>query len=221
MFKKVLVVEDIDSINIGVVSALSKAFDFEIDQSKYCDEALLKTKKSIKDGNPYDLLITDLSFKEDYRPAKIISGEQLVVEIRKLLPEIKTIIYSIEDRPFKIKEFTDLLGVNGYVLKGRESSRELIKAIEVVNNENTYICSQLAYVMHTSPAIEIEEYDLKLIKELANGLSQQEIAKLFKRRGINPSSLSSIEKRLNNLKDNFMAKNTTHLVAIAKDLGLF
>ena len=42
MFKRVLVAEDIDSINIAVIQALHQLKVAHIDQVKYCDDALLK-----------------------------------------------------------------------------------------------------------------------------------------------------------------------------------
>jgi DNA-binding NarL/FixJ family response regulator len=131
------------------------------------------------------------------------------------------LIYSIEDRPFRIKQLIDSLGADGYVLKGRNSSRELVDAIKDISKNKQYITPQIQYSIKKMPALEIDAYDLELIRELANGNSQQEISSLFETRGINPCSLSSIEKRINKLKDYFMAKNTPHLVAIVKDMGLF
>lgn len=221
MFKKVLVAEDIDSINIGITAALKKEFTFSMVSASYCDNAFLKLKKSILDNDPFDLMITDLSFKKDHRIAKIQSGEELIAKVKNMLPSLKVIIYSIEDRAFKINEYLNYLEVDAYVLKGRNSSQDLIKAIRALEQNKTYVSRQLSYKMQSMPALEIDNYDIRLIKALANGLSQQEIALLFKKQNVTPSSLSSIEKRINKLKDYFMAKNTTHLIAIAKDMGLF
>lgn len=220
MFKKVLVVEDIDSINIGLTKTLGEAFDFAIDHAKYCDKASLKVTKALLDKEPIDLLITDLSFKSNGRDGKIKNGEHLIREVRAKQPSLKTIIYSIEDRPFKLKEFITDLKVNGYVLKGRNSSREMVEAIKEVAAGTLYVSADIMQSIHTSPTLEIDAFDLKLLKELAEGYSQQEISKNFQSNGITPASLSSIEKRINRLKDYFMARNTTHLVALAKDMGL-
>ena len=79
---------------------------------------------------------------------------------------------------------------------------------------------ELMQSMNQSPTLEIDAFDIQLIQELAEGYSQAEISERFKAHGYHPSSLSSIEKRINKLKDYFMARNTTHLVALAKDMGL-
>ena len=221
MFNKVLVVEDIDSINIGVTTTLRNAYPFDVQVAKYCDKAFLMVKKALQSGMPFDLLLTDLSFQEDHVKTIIKTGEDLISMVRGIQPDIRILIYSIEDRPFKIKQYLDVLGANGYVLKGRNSSRELVDAIGEISENRTYVTPEIGYAIRKMPALEIDTYDLNLIRELANGHSQHEISGLFELRSIQPHSLSSIEKRINRLKDYFMAKNTPHLVAIAKDMGLF
>ncbi len=220
MFNKILIVEDIDSINIGVRNRLSEKFIFEIRHATYCDEALLSIKKAIFDSQPFDLIITDVSFVQDHRESRIKTGEALINEVKTIQPAIKTLIYSIEDRPFKIREYLNRLQVDGYVLKGRNSSTELVEAISNIQNNGNYVSPALSYSLNNTRALEIDDYDVSLLKALASGLSQQEIGIIFKKQGKSPSSLSSIEKKINRLKDYFVAKNTPHLIAKAKDLGL-
>jgi two-component system capsular synthesis response regulator RcsB len=52
MFKRVLVAEDIDSINIAVIQTLTNLNIEHIDHVKYCDDALLKIKKGLNSGEP-------------------------------------------------------------------------------------------------------------------------------------------------------------------------
>lgn len=220
MFRKVLVVEDIDSINIGLTSTLSASFDFAIDHAKYCDNAYLKLKKALADHDPYDLLITDLSFKGAPGKATIHTGDELLRQARALQPTLFTIIYSVEDRPHKLREYLEELDVNGYVLKGRDSSLQMIEAIKTIGHNGSYLSPELSQALKQMPSLEIDDYDLMLLKELGNGYSQHEISARLAREGISPSSLSSIEKRINRLKDYFMARNIPHLIAQAKDMGL-
>ena len=46
MFNKVLVAEDLDTINLSVVQALKDLNVNEIHHAKYCDDAQLKIKKA-------------------------------------------------------------------------------------------------------------------------------------------------------------------------------
>lgn len=221
MFNKVLVAEDLDSISITVGQALEELSVSEIHHAKYCDDALLKVKKALKDNRPYDLIISDLSFKTDHRETQLNSGDELIAAVKKLQPTIKTIVFSIEDKSFRIKSLFNDLGINAYVSKGRNSIPELKKAIQSVFNNNSKILStEWSHALRDKSLIEIETYDILLLKSLSRGLILDEIALDFKNSGINPNGSSSIEKRINKLKIFFKANNNVHLIAIAKDLGL-
>jgi DNA-binding NarL/FixJ family response regulator len=221
MFTKVLIAEDIDFNNIAVVQVLEELAVSKIDYTKYCDDALTKIKKAYLDQDPYQLLITDLSFKADYRVNKLDSGEELIAAVKHLYPEIKVIAFSIENKSFLIKSLFEKLDINAFVMKGRNSIPELKKAIlNTFQNDEKYISPELNDVLQNKAVQEIDNYDIQLIKYLSIGVSQESMEAKFKEVGINPSSKSTIEKRITKLKIYFNANNPTHLVAIAKDLGL-
>lgn len=220
MFKKVLIAEDIDSINIAVKQTLSELGISEIEYVKYCDDALLRIKKAHQDNLPFDLLISDLSFESDCREVKIKTGEEAIDAIRKIQPDLKVIIYSIEDKSFRIKSLFEKQQVNAFVHKGRNSIEQLKAAIYNVKNDVSYLSPNLQHIFRESNTREIDEFDVQLIRQLALGISQDGMEAKFKELGISPSSKSSIEKRISKLKDYFKASNTVHLIAIAKDLGI-
>ncbi|MBF4473202.1 response regulator transcription factor [Flavobacterium sp. HJJ] len=221
MFKKVLIADDIDFNDIAAVQVLEDLEIPEIAYSKYCDDALLKIKRAYKDNEPYELLISDLSFKADYRENTLNSGEELISAVKQLFPEIKIIVFSIEDKSYRIKSLFDKYGINGFVMKGRNSIVELKKAVEVTcQNKQKYLSPDLNYILQDKTVNEIDNYDIQLIKYLSKGVTQENMATAFVEAGITPNSKSTIEKRLNKLKIYFKANNPAHLVAIAKDLGL-
>jgi two-component system, NarL family, captular synthesis response regulator RcsB len=221
MFKKVLVAEDLDSISITVGQVLEALSVVEIHHAKYCDDALLKVKKALLEEAPYDLLISDLSFKTDHRENHLTCGDELIAAVKKVQPSIKTVVFSIEDKSFRIKSLFNDLGINAFVSKGRNSIPELQKAIlSVYDNESKILSQELSYALKDKSLIEIEIYDITLLKSLSKGFTLEEIALDFKTTGIIPNGSSSIEKRINRLKIFFKANNNVHLIAIAKDLGL-
>jgi len=221
MFQKVLVAEDLDSISIAVVQAIEDLGITEIHHAKYCDDALLKIKKGLHDNSPYDLLISDLSFKLDHRDNQLGSGDELIEAVKKIQPHIKTIVFSIEDKSFRIKSLFENLEINAYVSKGRNSIPELQKAIQrVYNTDEKIVSTELSYALRDKSLIEIENYDILLLKSLSKGLTVDEIGLDFKNSGIIPNGGSSLEKRISKLKIFFKANNNVHLIAIAKDLGL-
>jgi DNA-binding NarL/FixJ family response regulator len=221
MFKKVLVAEDLDTISITVVQALEELNVLEIHHAKYCDDAFLKIKRALYDDAPYDLLISDLSFKLDHRENKIASGEELIEAIKKEQPSIKTIVFSIEDKSFRIKSLFSKLDINAYISKGRDSIPELKKAIQrIYNNDEKLISSELSFALRNKSIFEIDSYDIALLKSLSKGYTIEETGKQFKELGIVPNSISSLEKRIGKLKIYFKATNNVHLISLAKDFGL-
>ncbi|NBL63864.1 response regulator [Flavobacterium sp. NST-5] len=217
--KKILIAEDIDSINQGIASIFKKNANLEIHHAKYCDDAFLKIKKAIIDGVPFDLLITDLSFKPDHRTVILQSGEELIKAVKSEQSAIKIIVYSIEDRSFRIKTLFNE-GIDAYVCKGRQGSVDLLNAVKAVTANERYISPELSHLIVNPAMLEIDDTDIDLLRLLAQGFTQDEIGKKFKEMGKSSSSLSSVEKRMNKLKIYFKAKNAVHLVGIVKDMGV-
>lgn len=220
MFKKVLIAEDFDSINIAVKQTLESLGIHHVDYAKYCDDALLKIKKSIQDNEPYDLVISDLSFVEDYREVVLSSGQQLIAAIKEFQPNINVIVYSVEDKTYIIKNLFEEHKINGFVHKGRNSISHLKTAIETLLYGKTFISPDLSYALQDKTGKEIDSYDITLLSHLSNGITLEEMEGLFKTLNITPNSKSTIEKRVARLKDYFKAANNVHLIAITKDLGI-
>ena len=220
MFKKVLISDDLGSINKGVFSVLEGLNINTIEQVQYCDDTYLKIKKGNLDQSPFDLLITDLSFTKDHREQKYTSGEALIIALNKEYPELKVIVYSVEDRLQRVRLLINTHQVNGYVCKGRNGLSELKKAIQAVYNNDIYLSPEVQQALNPKTDLEIDDFDIQLLDLLSKGLSQDDISKLLKKNNITPSSLSSIEKKLNRLKIQFQANNAIHLIATVKDLGL-
>lgn len=222
MFQKVLIVEDLDSIIETIKTTLEKLAIPQIEHVKYCDDAILKIKKAQHDKIPFELIISDLSFKEDHRENKIKNGEELITAIKKIQPEIKTIIFSIEDKSFKINSLFNNQKINAYVVKGRNSINDLKTAVleTYKNNKRILLPEDQKHSFNKKAIIEIEAYDIQLLQLLSKGYIISEITTEFKKLEIQPNSNSSIEKRINKLKTYFKANNNVHLIAITKDLGL-
>ncbi|WP_374173642.1 response regulator transcription factor [Flavobacterium tructae] len=221
MFKKVLVAEDLDTMNLGIEQVLKDLNINHFQQSKYCDEAFLKIRRAIQDDEPYDLLISDLSFKTDHREVKIANGDELVQKVRELQPNIKIIAYSVEDKSYRIKSLFEDAKVDAFVLKGLNSIQELKKAIHLIfTSDQKFISPEVASALQEKNNFEIDDLDILILKHLSLGTLQDDIIETFKEMGIKPNSKSAIEKRISKLKDFFKANNTIHLVTITKDMGI-
>lgn len=220
MFKKVLISDDLDCINQGVLAILQALKIEAITEVVYCDDAFLKIEKAILDRNPFDLLITDLSYAPDYREQTFTSGEELIAALKQKHPELPIIAYSVEDRLQRVRTLILEHKLNAYVCKGRKGLEELKDAIHKVFKGETYLSPQVENALTTKTTPIIDDYDIALLEQLANGLSQKEISDYFRDAEVLPNSLSTIEKRVGKLCVHFKAKNAIHLVAMVKDLGL-
>lgn len=221
MFKKVIIAEDLDAISLGIEQVLKDLDIVDFQHSKYCDEAFLKIRAAITKNEPYDLLISDLSFKTDHREVKILNGDELVQKVRELQPDIKIIAYSVEDKNYRIKSLFDHAEIDAFVLKGLNSIEELKKAIHITStSDQKFISPEVASALQEKNNFEIDDLDIQILKHLSSGTPQDEIIQIFKELGIKPNSKSAMEKRLSKLKDFFKANNTVQLVFIAKDMGI-
>ncbi|WP_339708458.1 DNA-binding response regulator [uncultured Kriegella sp.] len=213
MFKKVLIAEDFQDTNRGIVDALRNKLNIrEIQEELYCDTAYNRLKLALEKEASFDLLITDLFFKESHIDRKLSSGTELIKAAKTLQPSLKVIVNSMEDNPVKIKVLFHDYKIDGYVCKGRHSLVELVNAIDTVSVDKTYVSPQINLSVSNN-VFELDEYDLLILKDLADGFSKKEIVEKFKRENISPNSESTIDKRVSKLFDEFGAKNTTHLIA--------
>ena len=213
MFKKILLAEDFQDTNKGIVDALENRFHIEnIQEELYCDKAFNRFKVAHAQGEPYDLLITDLSFKESHIERRLTSGKELIQAVRSIDPDIKIIVNSMIDNPIEINPLFTEFKINGYVCKGRNSLNELIMALDEVRQNRTFVSPQIN-LNSANNVIEMDKYDIMILKDLADGLTKKEISKRLKKNKISPNSESTIDKKISRLFDEFGAKNTHHLIA--------
>lgn len=220
MFKKVLISDDLDCINEGVLSVLQSLNITDVTEVAYCDDAFLKVEKANLDNTPFDLLITDLSYALDHRVSTFSSGDELIAILKAKYPQLPIIAYSVEDRLQRVRTLVTEHHLNAYVCKGRKGMEQLSTAINKVFNGELYLSPQVEKALSKKSTPVIADYDIALMEQLAKGSSQKEISEHFRTKDIQPSSLSSVEKRVGRLCTHFKAKNAIHLVAMVKDLGL-
>ncbi len=220
MFKKVLIAEDMDSINQAVAATLSEMGIKNIAHAQYCDQAWLMIKKALQDEEPFDLLICDLSFKKDHRNEKILSGKELINILKSEASHLKIIVNTIEDHPQTVRELWDSGNINAYVCKDRQGLRYLKEAVECVGTGNAYNSPNIEKVLQQNNLLVLDEFEMNILNLLSEGRTQDEIQDELRKKQIRPSSKSAIEKKLKEMKEIFEAKTTVHLISIVKDLKL-
>ncbi len=220
MFKKILIAEDQEMGSYSVQKTLEDLNIPNVDYVYYCDDALAKIKKSIREDSLYDLLITDLSFEEDHIEQNIKDGKELIQKVRELQPSLKIIVFSGEQKAGIIESLFTEYHINGYVRKARNDSKELKKSIASVYINENYLSFDLKQDVKKFNSYEFSAYDITLVSLLSKGILQKNIPLHLHEKDIKPNSLSSVEKKLNSLKEDLEMTSNEQLVAFCKDIGI-
>ncbi|WP_426274839.1 response regulator [Chryseobacterium sp. S-02] len=220
MFKKILIAEDHEMGSLSVQKTLEDLNIPKVDYVYYCDDALAKVQKALRENDPYDLLITDLSFEEDHYTQNIKDGQELIQKVREIQPALKVIVFSGQHKSGIIDSLFKDYHINGYVRKARNDSKELKKSIASVFINENYLSTDLKQEVKKFNNYEFSAYDITLVALLSKGILQKNIPVHLQEKDIRPYSLSSIEKKLNSLKEDLEVTSNEQLVAFCKDIGI-
>ena len=220
MIDKVIIAEDQESANLSVQKTMEEMRIRHIDHVFYCDDALSKIQIAKQKGQPYDLLITDLYFEADGSFQKIGGGFDLIKSVRSFQPGIMILIFSAENRPATIDMLFNNYEIDGYVRKARHDAKELKSALDALSKGQRYYPQALVQLVKKSNAYEFTEFDIKIIRLLSQGYQQNEIPDYLKQHNIKPSSLSTIEKRLNQIRHELGFSKNEQLVLFCKETGI-
>ncbi|CAM4008171.1 DNA-binding response regulator, NarL/FixJ family, contains REC and HTH domains [Pedobacter westerhofensis] len=217
MFTKVLIAEDHEHANISVRKTLD---DLGIPQREfrfYCDDAFNIFQASVQKEQPFDLLITDLSFEEDKNVQQIAGGRELIKAVRAVQPGIKILVFSLENNIGVVDGLFNDLDIDAYVRKARYDGEDLKRAIDALSNNKKYRSADLMHTRESENSYDFKAYDIEIITLLCNGTPQKNIPLYLQEKNLKPSGLSSVEKRLNAIKTSLNISSNEQLVAYCKD----
>lgn len=220
MIDKVLIAEDHETANLSVQKTMGELNIREIDHAFYCDDALQKIVIAKQKGRPYDLLITDLYFESDGNVQKIAGGLDLIKSVRAIQPEIRILVFSAENRAATIDMLYKSYEIDAFVRKARNDARELKAALDNLCRGQRHYPSSLAQHVKQANTYEFTEFDMHIIRLLSQGYQQKDISEYLKQHQIRPSSLSSIEKRLGQIREELEFSKNEQLVLFCKEAGL-
>jgi two-component system capsular synthesis response regulator RcsB len=213
MFKNVLIAEDHEIANLSLRHTLTDLGIKVADKDYvfYCDDALTRVQKAIRDGNPYELMITDLSFDEDYPEQKITDGKALIKAVKETQPDLKILVFSIENRALIANALFNELNIDAYVPKARHDAKDLRLAIETIYKNKKYRSPNIGQKEENFHVFT--DYDKAIVLLLSTGKTQKEMPDLLKEKKLEPFGLSSIEKRLSLIKTALNFSNNGQLIA--------
>ncbi|MBC9913891.1 response regulator [Chitinophaga varians] len=219
MITKILIAEDHESANISVQKTLEELGITDIAYAYYCDDALNRIIQAVKAGSSFDLLITDLSFEPDGHKQTLANGMELITAARKEQPDLNVLVFSAENRPTVIEQLYNNYEIDGFVRKARNDARELKEAIHEIGRHRRYFPRHISQLIDKKNTYSFSDVDITIIQLLAQGTLQKDIPVYLQRKGITPSGLSSIEKKLNHMKSVLGFTKNEQLVAYCKDIG--
>lgn len=219
MITKVLIAEDHESANLSVQKTLEELAINDIARTFYCDDALARIANAVQGGEAFDLLITDLYFEPDGNSQKLNGGVELITAARNIQPGLKVLVFSAEHKPAAIDLLYSQLDIDGFVRKARDDARELKEAIGEISSHRRYFPRHIKQLIDKKNAYAFSDIDIIIITLLAQGVLQKDIPAVLHRDGIRPSGLSSIEKRLGQMRVALGFTKNEQLVAHCKDLG--
>jgi len=84
----------------------------------------------------------------------------------------------------------------------------------------TYLSPDLKHAIKEKNSHEFTNFDTTLISLLSQGVLQKDIPYYLQQNNIKPSGLSSVEKRLNLIKEVLGFSKNEQLIAYCKDIGI-
>jgi len=220
MFKRILIAEDQETQNISLQKTLTELGAAKPEYVYYCDDAFTWIKNAIKAEQPYDLLITDLYFEEDHNHQKIAGGAELIKAAKAVQPNLKTLVFSGESRMAVIDMLFKEMQIDGYVRKARHDGQYLKLAISAIHNHKKYLSPDLKQARKENNSHDFTDLDIAIISQLVEGTPQKNIPYYLQENNIKPAGLSSIEKRLNLMKEVLGFSKNEQLIAYCKDIGI-
>jgi two-component system, NarL family, nitrate/nitrite response regulator NarL len=165
---RILLVDDHAILLDGVRNLLEREEGLTVVGTTESGEKALEFLKS----HEVDLIISDF-----HMPG--MDGLSLINTVRRVKPNIKTIVLSMHDETHLVKEILRS-GVNGYVLK-KDTHKELLNAIDDVKKGRVYLSQDINKILISSLNAADEgrlltDREREILKLIAKEYSNKEIA---------------------------------------------
>ena len=199
----VLIVEDeplIIDVLINALNAISEThglYDFKIKTATNSDLALNEIDRAIM-TKPFDLILLDISIPPS-SDKRILSGEDLGIEIKNLFPKIKVIVFTSHNNNYRLNNILKSIDPDGFLIKSDLTFLKLLDAIKVVLQNPPYYSKAIQQLIrrHISHDFVLDKIDRQLLYHLYKGAKTVEIAELVS------LSRSAVEQRKYSLKTIF------------------
>lgn len=185
---KILIVDDLELIRVGIKSVLESINGIKIiGESESGEDAIIMARKLLP-----DIVLMDLQMPG-------IGGLEATKKLGHYLPDTKVIVLTVcEEEPFPTRLIQ--AGAMGYVTKGC-GKKEMVQAIRVVSNGQRYISPKIAQKIALQNLMQGQKSSLELLSErelqimimITNGLKAAGISDIL---CISPKTVNSYRYRI-------------------------
>jgi len=218
---KVLIIDDHPIIADAYKSAFefisseNSKVNFEISIATNCDEAIEKIKDAAKKSG-IDIIFLDISLPPS-SDGEYLSGEDLGIAIKKLLPKCKIVVATTFNDNYRIQAILKNVNPDGFLIKNDVNKDELVFAIKTLLDGSPYYSKSVLELFRKQASIDykIDKIDRQLLYEMSIGTKMKDLP------GIIPMSMPGLERRKKQLKKLFEVKDNDdrELILKAKEKG--
>lgn len=218
----VLIIDDHPIIAEAYKSAFNhieiqhEAISFDIRVAHDCDSACEMLNVESESYSAIDIVFLDMRLPPS-SDGKILSGEDLGLQISTLIPTCKIIVSTTFNDNYRIHNIFKSLNPDGFLIKNDITTGELVTAIlDVISNPPYYSKTVIKLLRKQfSSDFLVDDIDRKILYELSIGSKIKDLSSIL------PLSIPAIEKRKRHLKHIFeiKGKDDRELILIAKDKG--
>jgi len=218
----VLIIDDHPLITDAYITALNyyskhnQTVEFSIKTAYDCDSGRELIKRALKSVEHKYIVFLDMKLPQS-KDGKILSGEDLGLLIRKLLPNPRIIVSTTFNDNFRVHSILKNINPEGFLIKNDITPLELLETIRIVVNDPPYYSKTVLKLLRDQVINDfiLDNYDRKILYELSIGTRMKDLPKIL------PLSIASIEKRKRNLKSMFNVKkmDDRELMISAREKG--
>ncbi len=218
---KVLIIDDHPIIADAYKSAFefisseNSKVNFEISIATNCDEAIEKIKDAAKKSG-IDIIFLDISLPPS-SDGEYLSGEDLGIAIKKLLPKCKIVVATTFNDNYRIQAILKNVNPDGFLIKNDVNKDELVFAIKTLLDGSPYYSKSVLELFRKQASIDykIDKIDRQLLYEMSIGTKMKDLPSII------PMSMPGLERRKKQLKKLFEVKDNDdrELILKAKEKG--
>jgi DNA-binding NarL/FixJ family response regulator len=197
------------------IGAKNKDVNFSVTIVHNSDDAIDKINEASK-LKGIDIVFLDISIPPS-SDGIILSGEDIGVKIRLLLPVSKIIIATTFNDNYRIQIILKNVNPDGFLIKNDVDKDELVLAIKTVMGGSPYYSKSVLELFRKQNTIDyrLDKIDRQLLYEMSIGTKMKELPTII------PMSMAGIEKRKKHLKVIFEVdeNDDRELILKAKEKG--